>query len=251
MDKKKPVNASGLFETMTQTIHEKDDLLASELAMGVLNKQDLAVANARFDTDPEFRLMVEDWQTKLSPMLDSIDNIKPASSVWENIAASTIGTTQSEKNGLWRNLAFWRGASFVTGGIATASLAALIFFNTPEKLSPANTTIPLVASLTSEGKLPAFLARFDPQTKKLLIKVGIQNEKETRVAELWLIPADGIPRSLGVLDDSGKAALKITDQNKKLFLKGNTLAVSLEPQGGSPTGAPTGPVIASGKLQFL
>jgi anti-sigma-K factor RskA len=30
-----------------------------------------------------------------------------------------------------------------------------------------------------------------------------------------------------------------------------TLAVSLEPPGGSPTGQPTGPVIASGKLTNL
>jgi anti-sigma-K factor RskA len=36
------------------------------------------------------------------------------------------------------------------------------------------------------------------------------------------------------------------------LLKGGTaaLAVSVEPPGGSPTGAPTGPVVYAGKLQI-
>jgi anti-sigma-K factor RskA len=64
---------------------------------------------------------------------------------------------------------------------------------------------------------------------------------------LWLIPADGTPHSIGVMPEK---TMRVTVDEKMAdqFDTGVTLAVSLEPAGGSPTGLPTGPVLASGKL---
>jgi len=53
------------------------------------------------------------------------------------------------------------------------------------------------------------------------------------------------------LNDAGRGNLKLSAGNQALFSAGGTLAISLEPAGGSPTGAPTGPVIATGKLSLL
>lgn len=61
--------------------------------------------------------------------------------------------------------------------------------------------------------------------------------------ELWAITPAG-PVSLGLLPVSGRGEMKMPDG---LALDGApTLAVSLEPVGGSPTGKPTGPVLTSG-----
>jgi anti-sigma-K factor RskA len=72
-----------------------------------------------------------------------------------------------------------------------------------------------------------------------------------RVLELWSVPPQGAPRSLGLISADGATVLprgKLPDT----LLKGGTdaLAVSVEPPGGSPTGAPTGPVVYAGKLQL-
>jgi len=66
--------------------------------------------------------------------------------------------------------------------------------------------------------------------------------------ELWMIPADGKPRSMGVMPD-GPMHATLDPATAEMFAEGVMLAVSLEPAGGSTTGAPTGPVLASGKLQ--
>ena len=73
----------------------------------------------------------------------------------------------------------------------------------------------------------------------------------TRVPELWLIPADGKPRSVGLLRADQTVTLTLPAEFAA-FAKGDAvLAVSLEPPGGSTTGLPTGPVIATGKLTSL
>jgi anti-sigma-K factor RskA len=70
-----------------------------------------------------------------------------------------------------------------------------------------------------------------------------------RVLELWSVPAQGAPRSLGLIKANGTTVLS-RERLPPALLKGGTaaLAVSVEPPGGSPTGVPTGPVVFAGKL---
>ncbi len=64
--------------------------------------------------------------------------------------------------------------------------------------------------------------------------------------QLWGLPKDGAPRSLGLVEAVEKAALKLPAGADQALADIPTLAVSLEPRGGSPSGAPTGPVLFSG-----
>jgi anti-sigma-K factor RskA len=67
-----------------------------------------------------------------------------------------------------------------------------------------------------------------------------------RAFELWAVPPQGAPRSLGLV--SGEQATTV--QRGLLLRDTAAFAVSLEPSGGSPTGAPTGPILSVGKLQI-
>ena len=69
-----------------------------------------------------------------------------------------------------------------------------------------------------------------------------------RSAQLWSIGADATPHPLGVFDGAPGARIPIGGGNMARIAQGVTLAVSIEPKGGSPTGLPTGPVIATGVL---
>ena len=70
--------------------------------------------------------------------------------------------------------------------------------------------------------------------------------------ELWLIVPGKDPRALGVFEaDEAGGACHPGAAHGRRHHAGSALAVSLEPPGGSPTGQPTGPVIAVGKLTKL
>ena len=69
-----------------------------------------------------------------------------------------------------------------------------------------------------------------------------------RSAELWLIPADGKPRSLGLLTGTKRVSVKLNADLRALIGVKAALAVSDEPPGGSPSGQPTGAILASGSL---
>ena len=66
--------------------------------------------------------------------------------------------------------------------------------------------------------------------------------------ELWLIPADGKPRSMGIVVPGAPNRMAVPAPMHDGMKVEATLALSVEPAGGSPSGSPTGPVIAAGKL---
>jgi anti-sigma-K factor RskA len=66
--------------------------------------------------------------------------------------------------------------------------------------------------------------------------------------ELWVIAGKAAPKSIGLMPREGAAALSHMKVDPALD---TTIAVSVEPIGGSPTGAPTGPVVYSGKMIAL
>ena len=67
--------------------------------------------------------------------------------------------------------------------------------------------------------------------------------------ELWLVQDSlGAPKSLGVIDDPHAMVRPTLAGYNPEVIKSATFAVSLEPEGGSLTGAPTGPVVFAGKL---
>jgi anti-sigma-K factor RskA len=63
------------------------------------------------------------------------------------------------------------------------------------------------------------------------------------VYELWLIEGDNAPVSLGLIEGPS------VERPVGNMPAGAILAISLEPSGGSTTGAPTGPVLVTGVVQ--
>ena len=72
-----------------------------------------------------------------------------------------------------------------------------------------------------------------------------------RSLELWAIPVEGKPVSLGLIPSDGDGRITLGQSQQQLLKVPVVLAVSLEPQGGSPTGQPTGPVLYQGPLASL
>ncbi|MCW5703952.1 MAG: anti-sigma factor [Bradyrhizobium sp.] len=117
------------------------------------------------------------------------------------------------------------------------------------KAPPPPAAAQYVALLQSGGGAPAFILTVDAATRNFTVrKVGAQPEAG-RSYELWIV-SDKLqrPRSLGVIGNNDFTARPILAAYDNEIVNEATFAVSLEPQGGSPSGSPTGPVVFSGKL---
>lgn len=238
---------------------EDRDGLAAEYVLGTLDVVERADVAARLDVDPELAAAVERWEALLAPLTLSLPEVVAPSHVWQGLevrlealaalraaagrhatsfrrAASTPSRPRSA--GGWRAFALAASlAAVVLGGLYGRTLLAVPAAG-PE----------LVAVLQPDGKAPGFLVRVDVQNRQLIVqRVGAPAEAN-RAHELWLVSdAAAKPVSLGVVGDDAPAKAELTSVAPADF-ENATYAISLEPAGGSPTGAPTGPVVFSGKL---
>jgi anti-sigma-K factor RskA len=219
-----------------------EELLAAEYALGVLSGADRAAAEQRVARDRAFALLVAEWEQRLAPWAAEIAEVAPPAQVWDRIAGAL--PAQAQRSSLWQSLAFWRGLSLAAGTLAAACLAALIY------LGPLTQQQPLVAMIEGDGHRH-FVATIDTRRGTVAVVPAAFSADATRVPELWLIPADGKPRPVGLLRADQAVTLTLPADLSALAKGNAVLAVSLEPPGGSTTGLPTGPVIATGKLTSL
>ena len=229
------------------------DALAAEYVCGTLRGGARRRFEALLPAHAALRGAVHDWQNRLMPLTAAIAPVEPSARVWKSIEARLYGapmgapTSVAASIGWWRQLAFWRGLSAVAG---VAALALGVMLASPGPVQP-----PIIVVLSAAAPAPgaaagsvlpaSFVASISADGRAMvtrpLVNVSLQAD---RSLELWSLPASGAPRSLGLISSD-----KATVVQRGKVLDGTTaLAVSLEPTGGSPTGAPTGPVLYVGKL---
>jgi anti-sigma-K factor RskA len=227
------------------------EALAAEHALGVLPAQERAEAELRMARDPEFAAVVDAWRERLSPLVRSVADVPAPPGLWSRIERALPANDDAAD----RRLRFWRGATLGSLGLAAASLAVVVMLATrPPSSMPQPAAAPLLnASLTPDtgGTQPLFVASYDPARGALIITSLVPPGGDPlHVHQLWLIPPDGRPRSLGMVEPGTSKALPMPQGVAALAAGGASLAVSVEPPGGSPDPAgPSGPIAASGKLE--
>ncbi len=231
------------------------DLLAAEYALGVLEGDSLSEASARARSDPAFAAAVEAWSLRLTPLAAALPETAPPADLKARIQAGLFGDAVADQTreggGIWASLAFWRGAAAAFA--ATTLIAVVLALAGPEPAP--EPSAPFFAALQADATAPSVLIRFDPDTNRLSIAGPLGAEAAEPVQpELWVIPPGGAPRSLGLIasvDGELTPGLDVDPETAAAIARGATLAISLEPPGGSPTGAPTGPVVAAGAVRSL
>lgn len=114
---------------------------------------------------------------------------------------------------------------------------------------PAPPSAQYVAVLQKDGGSPAFILTVDGTTKNFTVRrVGAQPEAG-KSYELWIV-SDKLqrPRSLGVIGGNEFTARPVLSAYAPEVVNQATYAVTVEPEGGSPTGVATGPIVFTGKL---
>jgi anti-sigma-K factor RskA len=231
-----------------------DDRLAAELALGLLEGEELAQARWRQGRDTDFDRAIASWEERLMPLIDGVRPVAPDPRVWEQIAAR-LGDREEGANvvELRRKASLWR--TYSAGMTALAAALALVIgldaarqdpvVQAPAPQPPGAT---LVAALAKEGGPAALVITYDPNSRSLVATPAVLDPAAGHDHELWLIAGSEPPRSLGLVATGKSQKITIPPALLKSLGTEATLAVSVEPEGGSRTGKPTGPVIASGQL---
>jgi anti-sigma-K factor RskA len=231
---------------------EERQAMAAEHALRLLTGDELERARALGREDGDFAREVARWRGRLAPLAEEVDTVEPPQAMWSRITAAT-DPRGSESNVvmLRRRANIWRGATAAMTAIA-ASLAGVLILQPEPAAPPAVQTAPanpMVAMLGDQQKQMKVMASWDPTGRRLVLVVaGDMPTDPGHSHELWVIPADGKPRSLGTMGSARQTHMQLAEAIADLMQSGATVAISVEPPGGSPTGAPTGPVVASGAL---
>lgn len=233
--------------------HEERDLLAAEYALRLLDGPELAEARRLEASDAEFAAAVAAWTERLAPLFDDIEEVEPRDEVWRRVESALGAPAAANDNDekLRRKLRLWRGYAAGVSAIA-ASLAVAVGLETmrqPASVVVRAEPVPvMVATLSSPQAATSLSVAFDRARSSLLVTPGRLSGAAGHDHELWIIPAGGRPVSLGLVRPGAPLRIQVPPQLAAYFQLRAGIALSVEPTGGSPTGQPTGPVVASGEL---
>jgi anti-sigma-K factor RskA len=202
---------------------DEDDALAAEYVLGVLALPERRSVEARMKTDPVFAGLVAGWEARLAPLNEDYEPA-PAPNLLPAIEARLFPRAGR------------RAPSTILRWFAGLAVAASLVVVMIATLTPPQQV--LVATLATADARLSYEVRSFGDTLQVTRVAGVP-AVDGQVHELWVIAPDAAPVSLGLLEAE---TLTVRYPSPPA---GWTLAVSVEPAGGSPTGVPTGPVILS------
>lgn len=257
------------------------DGLAAEYVLGTLGADERAQAEALSGNDPAFARLVRRWERRLGELHAMMHSVEPPPDIWARIQARIDGAAPGTATlaqpdqavvaapggnviALSARLHRWRQAAAGLAALA-AVLVALVAIQAlnpaalpgllrPKPIEIVKTETPVnpgrfVAVLQQNAAAPAFILTVDVATRTASVRRVAAERPAGKSYELWLVsdkfPA---PRSLGVAGSGEFTQQALQASYDPDTVNNATYAISLEPEGGSPTGAPTGPVLFTGKL---
>lgn len=235
---------------MNTPLHDDNtDLRYAEYVLGVLDADARAAVEREMLQADAAAAAVALWRRRLLPLAAEIADLEPPAHLWQRIRADLrldAPAREERPAGLWENVRLWHWLSLAAGAVAAACIVALFLV----VRRPAAPSAPYMAStLAQKSGSVGWTATMDIRNARIIVvPAAPQNLATGRAPELWLIAKGEKPIAVGMI--STTAAITLPLGSALLHRVGPTsvLAVSVEPPGGSPTGQPTGPVIATGAI---
>ena len=220
------------------------DRLAAEYVIGTLRGRARARFQALLRYDPGLRRIVSEWEARLTPLSAAAGEIAPPARVWQAVARRVAGARPGAG---WSGLAFWRGLA-VTSTAFVLILAAFIGVAPRPEVPMA-----MVAVMNDDRGLPAMVVSWPSMkaTRDPYVRIKVVQEHPVMAPgttwEMWMLPGGtAAPVSLGLITTDADQTMKLRTALADSMESAWGLAMSVEPKGGSPSGAPTGPVIFKG-----
>jgi anti-sigma-K factor RskA len=233
---------------------DADDIdgLAAEYVLGSLGFEEREDVAVRRKTDAALDKAIKAWEARLGPLGDRVAGIEPPPHVFRGIAdrlwSQQVAASRSTR----------RRRALVAGACALAACLALLVV-WPRDLSGFPTTLSAHLQRSADGAILEdssdvwtpfrFEVLFDLKASTMMVSPVAAAPSATRHYQLWLLPRDGGPPiSHGKIAQPEATTSPWLATYPPIDLQQATLAVSLEPQSGSPIGMPSGPLVFVGKL---
>jgi anti-sigma-K factor RskA len=148
--------------------------------------------------------------------------------------------------GLWNNVLVWRRAALCLATLSSALLVAAIIAREP----PDFAVMPIIAVVRDGDHHPVWAIRLAREAHQIAAEsLRPQPLPPDRVYQLWLLVPDGTaPRPLGLLPQAARKPIAVSPETARQLTGEGELEVTLEPAGGSPLSAPSGPAVFRGTL---
>lgn len=229
---------------MDYSRRDRADRLAAEFVLGSMRGAARRRFMALLPAHPTLRESVHRWHERLDPLAISVEPVPPPPRVWARVEATLFGPAPDADTAWWRRLGLWQA---LTASVAVAALALLtVVIQVPEVRPP----IVVVLSVNPDAPQAVqarFVASLSADGRSLVLEpIDAPPLAAAQALELWAVPAAGAPRSLGLIRSDASTTVLRT----QLLDNTAAFAVSIEPVGGSPSGAPTGPIVSVGKLDI-
>lgn len=219
---------------------EERDARIAEYVLGTLSGDERIAFEAELARDESLRRAVAAWSDRLQPLADSVAPVAPPMALRDRILVRIgSGAERSEQRfSIVRWLAWTFGASAVAAAVAVA--AVFLFTTDPTEIGG----YAMLHEQSASKSVVVF--QIDKEHQEIVLLAQTPAAGAGKDYELWVLPPGKNPVSLGVLKAGERTKRPIDAMRAALVQPGTTLAVSLEPAGGSVSGAPTGPVLFTG-----
>jgi anti-sigma-K factor RskA len=223
----------------------EDLLLAGEYVLGVMDGAERDQFERRMTRERTLRDQVAYWQERFSDLDGSAAPGQVPAALWARVEAALgqravpAETTPSIAERLWASLGFWRGATFA-GALASLLLAVAV----GSLAGRATPTPQIVAVMLTPQGVPGAIAEVFHDGRINVIPIHDFEVPKGRTLQVWTLPDPKKgPVSVGLIDRTRQALFHRADlptAQQQLY------EITLEPEGGSPTGRPTGPILVKG-----
>ncbi|MGF7159219.1 anti-sigma-K factor RskA [Rhodoligotrophos appendicifer] len=235
---------------------ESRQRLASEYVLGLLEAEENRQCDRLMAEDREFAAMVEAWRDRLRELDETAAPAEADAGLWQRIAsglessprlhatATPAAETRSVRRSFsdfWDSLVLWRGI-----GMAATAIALVLAVSAPWLSSDAQRPSS-VAILMGEGDRPAAIVNAFADGRIELVPIQTIDVPEGKSLQVWTLWNRSLgPVSIGLLDrmrgtDLSVGGLPAPTENQ-------LYEITLEPEGGSPIGRPTGPILMKGNI---
>ena len=184
------------------------------------------------------------WQARLAPLDAAAAPIAPPARVWRAIEARIRPAAGAGAGRWWDSVRFWR-TSALAGLAAVMVLAVALAVLLPRQPEM------MVAVMSDARNQPAMTVSWEMdshgQTALRIRVMGHAEMAQGTAWELWALPeGGGQPVSLGLITTHETQTVMLPPRLTRVVDGAAEIAMSVEPHGGSPTGAPTGPILYRG-----
>lgn len=240
-----------------------ENLRYAEYVLGVLDADARARVEHEVERDRDAAAAVMQWQRHLLPLSEDIAPRSPPDYVWARIR-DALGlaavrptfqepaATSRPERGWWYSLPLWRWLGIGATLAFAASLFVLFLIPVRETAAPSKAApapVYMAATIQQNNGATGWTATMDLNNHRMIVvPASPAAMPHGHAPELWLIPPGGKPMSVAMIARDKATTIDLNSLLVAQLGPKATLAVSVEPDGGSPTGQPTGPVVAKGSI---